>query len=995
MGKAKCFGTASAVAVVMSLFASGAYAEAVADADAPISKATSVDEVVVTGTFIQGTPKGGPLSVETIGRQDLERQGTPSVIDIVKNVMSATSSLNEADRFQTSSPVATVNLRGLGSARTLVLVNGQRMSASAQLAQTTDINLIPPEAIGRVEVLREGAAANYGSDAVAGVVNFITRRDLNGFEVNGDYTFIRGSNGDYQASISYGKQFDNGNLLLVGSYHRRSELSFRDRDWTNQSFAQNPLEFYSSSNNPGVFLTGTAAQFASGTFNQAFGDNGCAALGGIPVSATNPASGCRLADSRQENLIDDDYFYHLYGELNTKLTDHLKFHGEMMWAAVDHPNGRITASQSTEQYPTPILASGGSPGGGTSPYPANGQNQQSGYFIPVNNPGLVAWLANPLNCPALGAVCANAAANGAITSPSLWRPFGVNGNPSFPDYGGDARTSAFTKAFRIVGRLEGDFSGINWQATLNYGRNTAKSTSGGDSLVDRLQLALLGFGGPNCNPATGTRGVGSCMYFNPFGSTSSPINPITGAANPFFQQNLANPKVLTDWLQANIPTYSETELFTAETIFNGNLPLKLWSDQIGWALGGQFRYDRVEQDVSGLNNLDATPCVDSAPVSDGTPVCVNGTGPFVSRSDTRNYNISRSVSALFGEMRVPVTDKLELTGALRYEYYGGNFGSTTNPKLSARWQALDWLAFRAGAGTTFRAPPALSLTTLTTRTTTGYNLPGVGQLFRYNDVVGDPNLRPETAKTYNVGAIIQTSMFQATIDYYKINFKDQLTSEQAPALVTALFPSADPSTWQCNNAALVARMTFVNGICSPINFQGARTFLINGPAAELQGIDVQADVTLPWRPLDGRLTAGVDGNYLIKYQVGAVVTREGIVITPALDQAGKMLSFDSFPKYRANIYLNWNNGPNNLRWTTHYTKGPTNIAIASLPSKVDDEIVSDLVYLRDLPWDTKLTFAINNVFDSDPPLVRGLYGYDPTSAYLIGRNITIGLKKHF
>jgi len=111
------------------------------------------------------------------------------------------------------------------------------------------------------------------------------------------------------------------------------------------------------------------------------------------------------------------------------------------------------------------------------------------------------------------------------------------------------------------------------------------------------------------------------------------------------------------------------------------------------------------------------------------------------------------------EVRVPILENLELSGAIRYEYYGGGVGSTTNPRVSLRWQATDFLAFRGSAGTTFRAPQQRDLTPGNVRNLAQFNLPGVGSLYRPVDTANNPNLKPETADTYNVGAIVSVGNF--------------------------------------------------------------------------------------------------------------------------------------------------------------------------------------------------------------------------------------------
>jgi iron complex outermembrane receptor protein len=197
-----------AVALAFGL-ADGAAAQAAKPAKAAASPAAGpeVSEVVVTGSYIAGTPTTAALPVNVIGAADLQKQGSPTTVNLVKTITAAQGSIGESNRFLgTAAGAATVNLRGFGSARTLVLFNGQRMATSpaAVALESVDINFIPNAAIGRIEILRDGAAATYGSDAVGGVVNFITRRDLDGWEFTADYSQIQKSAGDYDVSIARG-----------------------------------------------------------------------------------------------------------------------------------------------------------------------------------------------------------------------------------------------------------------------------------------------------------------------------------------------------------------------------------------------------------------------------------------------------------------------------------------------------------------------------------------------------------------------------------------------------------------------------------------------------------------------------------------------------------------------------------------------------------------------------------------------------------------------
>jgi iron complex outermembrane receptor protein len=988
-----CGGSAMAVALALS-FGQNALAQA-----------TEVEEVVVTGSFIAGTPEDAALPVDVIGAEDLKKQGQPTTVNLVKTMTAAQSSVGESNRFLgTAAGAATINLRGFGSARTLVLLNGRRMvnSPAAIAVGAADVNFIPQAAIGRIEVLREGAAATYGSDAVGGVVNFITRRDLEGFEVNGNYTYINDSGGDYDLSASYGWKFDRGNLFLSATYRRRSELRTTDRDWALRPFAENFFGGWSTASNPGVFTTGTAAQLAAGTFAQSFNDNSCVELGGVLAGAAN-GTGCRFQYTQFDNLVNDEYHYQLYGELNFDLTDDIEFHAEVLWARHDVPDERVSPAQSTTQFPAPIVASGGSAGGGVSPYPAVGQNQQSRFYVPPSNPGLIAFLANPANCPALGTICTNAAANGVIASQTLWRPQGYGGNQM---YGGDGaqHQRRMAETFRVAGGFKGHiFDDIGWDASLTY-HDAHGFNSTPDISVNRMQYALLGLGGPLCNQQTGTPGVGNCRYFNPF-ANAYPNNPAIGNTNSNYVSaaNTHNLDLL-NWIHQRLDADVYTKLFTADLVFNGELPWELGGGAVGWAAGAQYRYDSYEVRTPANYDILATPCVDSPPYGDGIPVCRGGTGAFTFYPAIDNFQIDRTVSAAFGEMKLPITDTLEISGAIRYEYYGGNFGSTTNPKISIRWQALDWLAFRGSAGTTFRAPTQASITPGSSRNLAQFNLPGVGNLYRPVDTANNPNLEPETADTYNVGVIVSAGNFRGTLDYFKFKFEDELTNETAASVVATMFPSATASTWLCNNAVFRQRFTFADDgnpatdDCSPANLLSVKTNLINGPAVDTSGIDAQASYFWPEVLFEGDLTLGGDATYTIEYARDALKTIDGFTIAAPIDRAGKselLAAFYSYPKWRANLYLNWTRGPHNLRWTMHYKDGPTNIIAGQPDLKQKDEITHDLVYVGQLPWETQLTVAIANIMDSDPPFTRSQYNYDYTNAVFLGRTFQIGVKKHF
>ena len=203
-----------------------------ATAHAQAQDTQEVEEIVVTGTYIKGTPEDAPLPVTTLQRDDLALEGTPTTIDLIKSLSFSQGADGETDQFQAGAGAdrGTINIRGLGPSRSLVLLNGRRTTWSphaigAQAQLLVDVNMLPSIALQRIEVLRDGAAATYGSDAIAGVMNFITRGDFEGFEVMANHKIIADSDGDTEFGAIWGGTLLNGRLQLMtsASYIERSQ----------------------------------------------------------------------------------------------------------------------------------------------------------------------------------------------------------------------------------------------------------------------------------------------------------------------------------------------------------------------------------------------------------------------------------------------------------------------------------------------------------------------------------------------------------------------------------------------------------------------------------------------------------------------------------------------------------------------------------------------------------------------------------------------------
>jgi len=1022
-----------------------------------------VAEVVVTGSFIAGTPENGAQPVDVVGSKELAERGSPTMVQFIKTIPSSGAVIGENNRFGNGSGGATINLRSLNSSvtgsRTLVLFNGRRLPTSTQVINSVDINLLPSSAIGRVEVLKDGAAATYGSDAIAGVVNFITRTDLNGLEVGANYQSIKDSNGDYDMSVAWGHKADNFNILLAGGYRHRSTLSVKDRSWALRTgtagYLVNPLGGWAGTGNPGQYQYPTAAPvgsantgFTVASFAGALPDIGCAANGGSPYalgSATVSPTSCNFQYTTFDNLVENEDHYQIYGQLNADLTDNITAHVEVLYAGHNTPlqNWAVTGPN---QYPAPILASGASTGGGVSPIPASGTGEQSRFYIPSTNPGLQVLIGqiNGANCTGSvlpygvdAATCAtglalakagvtNAGLYGVAASNTAWRPMGFGGDPGTSD--GHSHYSYRVDTWRIAGGLKGTFgdsagflNGVKWDASITYQEQDFNYNLE-DVSVNRLQLGLRGFGSragnaDQCTAAetanyttnAGNAALG-CFYFNPFANAFAQSTSNV-AANPFyvasssiagFNDAAANRGAVANWMIQKQYNEIQSRLAVADVVLSGETGWKLFTDDtVKWAAGAQYRYDRTQQTPDQAYDANATPCVDSPPFGDGAPACpTTSNGPFLFNANLRPYDLSRNISSLFFETKIPVTDTLEVTLATRHEIYAGQ-GSTTNPKISAKWQATDWLALRGSFGTTYRAPIALYTASQFTR-----GLTNASGTYRANDLYGNPNLRAETAKTFNFGTIVKVADVSATLDYWSFDFRNALTSEATADLLGLLLPTTGANN--CTNpayAALKDRFTFDQGVCSRAAILSYRTKYINGGPVKTSGVDFQINWNLG-DVLGGALSVGGDGTYLLKYDetpysIEGIPTASGIIHRAGTYRAS---IFTGYNRIRGNLFANWAFGPHNLRWQTRYVSKVrqiegTPIAIAAAvkgPTVIPAYWQHDITYKVDLPWDTTATVSIMNLLDEKPPFAIGVqYNYDFGSGNPLGRVVALGVKKRF
>ncbi|MEQ9505356.1 MAG: TonB-dependent receptor [Hyphomonas sp.] len=922
--------------------------------------------VTVTGSFIQGTPEDAALPVDVLTAADLKLEGSPSITELIRNLGPSSGVDGQTNQFASNGLEGTsnVNLRGLGPARTLVLINGHRQTYSPfavgeQAQLFIDTNMIPKAAIGRVEVLKDGAAALYGSDAIAGVVNFITRDDLDGLEVGGSFSTWDGNDdGDYEVSAAYGMQGGDWNWVTSVGYTYQSEVLFSEKDWAIPDISDNPVAGFSSLSNPGRYVALGPTGAVAGAVNI---DQGCTTVGGV----VNPANGqCYFQFTQFDNLQEETERYQIFSEFNRTLSFG-DLHLEALYGKSEVPSWNTSPS-----YPPQVLT-----------------NQ----FVPANHPGLQQYISDFPGDAVIGA---------GVGALYIGRSFGWGG---FPGTGFAQEGSREHETYRLAGGLAGEWgNGVSYDFDVGYSNAKAK-TQTNDTYIQGLTAALRGFGVctdpvTGFDPATGTApyaagytgslvaGGGACQYYNPF-SNAIAAGAVTGTPNPNFNPALANTPALADWMTDFGSDVEVTnDLFVADAVFSGQSGVQAGGGEVGWAAGVQFRRESRKVDPSDLTNLAVTP----GP---------GGTGAFSFLAGTTASDADQSIFAVFGELQIPLYENLSIQVATRYEDYGGEIGSTFDPKVAAKWQATSNLALRGSAQTSFKGPTLNQLAGV--GTTLQFVAPT--SAFKAVDQFGNPDLKPESAFSYNFGAIFQADNFNASLDYYSFDFSDPvIVEEQTNIVAAAVAALATPST---ADDAILNRITFNDPLLPSANtIARIRTGVVNGPDIQTSGLDLRINNTWDGLIGGGDLTLGLDGTYVIEYEVDAYIV-EGVSIGGG-DYAGQFNRSNftrSLPQLKANIFGNLALGDHNIRGVVRYInsyddeRGTPSLtgAFTGGPSKIDSQTTLDLFYNWQAPFDFDLGLSVVNVFDQDPPAAYFDTAYDPYTHNPFGRTFKISVTKRF
>ncbi|MCG8590830.1 MAG: TonB-dependent receptor [Proteobacteria bacterium] len=527
-------GATSALALSLAITAQAQDEGAAAD-PAPQE---DVEAIVVTGSHIKRKQAFDSVSpIDTVGQAEIQDIGIVNVADLVRNLTFNTGSEFQIDAFTQggSGGTSQVNLRGLGLGSSLVLLNGRRQTVSSAIANAGDTfvdtnALLPLIAVERIETVKDGAAAIYGTEAVAGVVNFITRDRFEGLEISLNSQFTTRNEDDEHRDIDIsaiaGVGNDRGHIMAALSYRDKNEIRTTDRPFRNNQDGKT-LSTYGS---PGSYISPLGVDLGNGV-GQFVPDPDC---------PTPDAAGvlCLYDFGDNFTLVPEEQRLNIYTTGHYDLADWVTLRGEFGFARNE-------------------AQAGASPS-----FPALDFFQ---YVVPDTHP------ANPFGTPVLfrGRVVGDdggePGSNRAINSVDDVTYRGVIGlEGEFPDIGIEP-VDAFLDTW-------------SWELFYTFSTNRRDGV-GSEQSASALVDALRGFGGPDCvQTPTQLPGTGDCFYFNPFASsiTASPGDP-----------EFNDPSVIPA-MTARQGSKFETTLRTWDGILSGELFDLPWGSPAA-AIGFQLR----------------------------------------------------------------------------------------------------------------------------------------------------------------------------------------------------------------------------------------------------------------------------------------------------------------------------------------------------------------------------------------------------------------------
>ncbi|MEP7007265.1 MAG: TonB-dependent receptor [Sphingomonas bacterium] len=757
-------GTAT-VAAFMSLTAAPAFAQ---DAATPAPAATpqadqaadsATPDIVVTGTLFRRTDTETPSPVTVLTSDDLQKRGIQTVQGAIQtlaanNGPALTNSFTANGAF--AGGASSVSLRGLTTSSTLVLFDGLRAAyyplADDGTRNFVDLNTIPDEIVDRVEVLKDGASSTYGADAVAGVVNIITKKQITGLHATAEAGITQrgdGANHRVSATFGYGDLSENGyNFYVSGHYLDSAAIYNRDRDYPFNTDNQTGI-CYNRACGPNNIENGVTNGLYNGlsTRPDVFIVRPYDATNTTPLGAYQLLNGCgnttpytltdqQLADANTDangdpllvpltprNVCQQD-ITHDYGQIEPR---------QYRWGGSAHATVNLGNSEAYAEFNYERSYSS---------YTGLASIDRSLAPAGINFPAYTnASGANVLTLPVYicprGTTVACTAANGTL-------------NPNNP-------FAAQGQVARIAGRLPTSTEFNSSLSQVYRGAIGVHGTFGGDwtyavdatAMVNKLQTTAKGY-----------------VYIQHL------IDEVKDGSYNFVNPSLTS-KAALDYLTPTQINHQDSHLYQVQGSIGKDL-FQLPGGALQVAVGGAFRHESLN-DPSGNPDY-------------------NGPTERYFRLNAFGASGSRDVESAYFEINAPIVTQLEVNASGRYDHYSSG-QSNFSPKIGAKFTPFKQLAIRGTFSKGFRIPSFAESGALPT---TGYvsvspgSLPAAfvaqHQVNGQNDpyitsysigetTVGNPNLKPEKSRNFTVGAIFEPiKNVSFTVDYYNIEKTNAITS---------------------------------------------------------------------------------------------------------------------------------------------------------------------------------------------------------------------------
>lgn len=875
-------------------------------------QAQDVQRVEITGSSIKRVDAEGALPVTVIRKEDIARSGvinTEQLLQSISAIGSTGATLNATGAGSSTGGQSTVSLRGLFGTRTLVLVNGRRLASSfngAAASAAINVNTIPLAAIERVEVLKDGASSIYGSDALAGVVNFILSKDFQGVEVGVLANQpTRSGGGDSQRvtlTAGYGSLAkDRFNITFSASLEKESQLFARDRDFakTGNQFPYLVAGATGQGNIEGFYVPGSRdanGVWHEGTRVTGFGSSPGTGYGN-PLAALDRCAEINMfknpTNTSKGNpycTFDSNAFVGLVPEREAssftlngafRVNDSLELFGD----------GFFARSTSTQRFqPNPVRRS----------FLTNDALfQQQGV-----DPALLLYPSNPNY--AMATAYLRDQGYGALVDANANNPLAITARVF--DFGPRASKDENEQTRLVVG-ARGTVANQSYEVALTDSRYKLSGS------VPDGYFSQVGY----------AKAVSGSNEWNPWSLNLSDA----------FRQAIAASK----YAGASLNGTSKLRSFDGK--LTGDL-MELPAGMLSYAAGLQYRHESISTapsdalftgDIAGLGG--ATPPIDR----------------------------SRNIKSAFGELVAPVLKGLEVNGAVRYDNYN-DVGNANTYKASVRYQPVRQFVIRGSVGSGFRAPLLgelwLPQTVGTSAQFTDPKYPNNPNLQVPELSGGNPNLKPERSRQQTIGFVFQpVDNVSATIDYWQMHVSDMITAPSTQEIVSR-FRAGDAAyaslvTLNSNGEVDQTRAVLANvgsARLSGIDVDLSARFPLAGARLDLSMVGtymIKFDQTSP---------GGV-----VSHKVGTIVDPNGDPVIDA-DGGGVVL------RWKHRLSATYSTGPWAFTLAQNFYKGyrTADRQLDGERNRVGDQALYDLAVTYNGIRNLRLGLGVKNLFDKNPPV---------------------------